>query len=431
VAMFSQETGKVRLALILALLTCAAGRISGQEVKSFENDIPFGLRMCFFRGPADSTHCLITFAVENQNLLFYRRDNRFEASYEAFLSMREAENRQMVRGIWDKKVRVPSYDETNLEAQFEPLEQQLNVMPGKYEGFVELKDMQAVSYGNGRVSVNIPDFSRHLPKISTPLFFDPGKAGAENLSLIPVEQAVKHTASLKYPAGKPIFLLVEVYADSTRPPKGWKLTAEVVQALMVFPRVELQLEDGVFQQRKVMQIPTQTMGLGTYEIEVALRDSRNTSLARANTFSFRITKSADWIDDNYMEEVRYLKYLASEKEMKELMAVPKERRQAELKVFWDKLDPVPATAVNELKVQYFERIDYANKNFTSEEREGWETNMGEVYILLGPPTEIYGSRLNQIWVFERENLVLYFFNFNLRNRDEFDRYVRDRRWWRN
>jgi len=50
--------------------------------------------------------------------------------------------------------------------------------------------------------------------------------------------------------------------------------------------------------------------------------------------------------------------------------------------------------------------------------------------MLGPPTEIYGSRLNQIWVYERENLVLYFFNHSLRDRSDFDEYIRLRRWWR-
>ena len=67
--------------------------------------------------------------------------------------------------------------------------------------------------------------------------------------------------------------------------------------------------------------------------------------------------------------------------------------------------------------------------------EGWETDMGELYIMLGPPSEIYGSRLNQIWVYEQiwgnewENLVLYFFNHNLRSRHEFDEYVRNHRVW--
>jgi len=232
---------------------------------------------------------------------------------------------------------------------------------------------------------------------------------------------------LKYPSGKPIFLLVDVYADSTAVPDGWVVSAEVVKTLRVFPRVSERLEDGILTQRKVLEIPTKTMGLGSYEIEVALKDENNTALARANSFKFRIIRSAQWLEENYEEEVRYLKYLATKREMKQLISVPENERAVAIKAFWDKMDPVPATAINELKVQYFERIEYANRNFTSEQTEGWETNMGEVYIMLGPPSEIYGSRINQIWVYERENLVFYFFNHNLRNRHDFDEYVRNHR----
>jgi len=289
--------------------------------------------------------------------------------------------------------------------------------------------VQANTYGNGRVSVVVPDFSKNLPKLSTPLFYDPGEL-PKNASpkILGLEEPLCE-ASLKYPAGKPIFLLLEVYSDSTNPPDGWKVTAEVVKELMLFPRVEKSLEDGVLYERKMLEIPTKTMGLGTYEIEVSLRDKRNSILTRANTFKFRIIKSPEWIAENSENEIRYLKYLVSDNELKRLLNFSKEEQVKALKEFWKKMDPVPATAINELRVQYFERIDYANKNFTTEQREGWETNMGEVYIMLGPPSEIYGSRLNQIWVYERENIVLTFFGHNLRNRDVFDEYIRDRRWW--
>jgi GWxTD domain-containing protein len=303
-------------------------------------------------------------------------------------------------------------------------------VPGRYEGFVEIKDVQAKTYGNGRVSVNVPDFSENLPKISTPLFYDLGKLPENIDPKIPAPEEPFREASLKYPAGKPIFLLLEVYADSTNQPDDWEITAEVVKALMLFPRIEVSLEDGVLYQRKLLEIPTKTMGLGTYEIEVDLRDKRNSILARANTFKFRIIKSAEWIAENSENEIRYLKYLVSDNELKRLLNLSQEEQVKALNEFWKKIDPVPATAINELRVQYFERIEYANKNFTTEQREGWETNMGEVYIMLGPPSEIYGSRLNQIWVYERENLVLTFFGHNLRNRDVFDEYIRDRRWWR-
>ena len=416
--------------LLLAGLILLVPDSAAQEISSFESEIPFGFRMSFFKGRADSTRCLITISVDNRNLLFYRGSNYYEAHYEVFLSMREAKTRSLLKGDWENKVRVPTYDETSLTAHFDPLRRGVSAVPGKYEGFVEIKDVQAKTYGNGRVSVHVPDFSTNLPKLSTPLFYDPGELLENEVPKIPAVDEPLHEASLKYPAGKSIFLLLEVYSDSTVPPDGWKVTAEVVKALMLFPRVEQALEDGVFYQRKMLEIPTKTMGLGTYEIEVSLRDKRNAILARANTFKFRIIKSAEWIAENSENEIRYLKYLVSDNELKRLLALSSEEQMEALKEFWKNMDPVPATAINELRVQYFERIEYTNKNFTTEQREGWETNMGEVYIMLGPPSEIYGSRLNQIWIYERENLVLTFFGHNLRNRDEFDEYIRLRRWWK-
>jgi len=395
-----------------------------QEVTPFENEIPFGIRMNFFKGPEDSTCCLITIAVDNRQLLFYRGDRFYEAKYEIYLSLRNTESRFLVQKDWDKSVRVASYDETS-EAQYDnPLQDRLKLLPGKYEGFIEIKDYHANTYGNGRVSITVPDFSTDLPKLSTPMFYEPDR---DRDNLEPAPGKLVSPAGLKYPSGKPIFLLVEVYSDSTALPEGWTVSAEVVKTMMVFPRVSLPLEDGVPLQSRVLEIPTKTMGLGTYQIEVTLRDKNNATLARANSFKLRIIKSAQWLEDNFEEEIRYLKYLATDREMKELLSVSEEQRVASIKAFWEKMDPVPATAVNELKVQYFERIEYANRNFTTEQVEGWETNMGEVYIMLGPPSEIYGSRINQIWVYERINLVFYFFNHNLRNRQVFDDYVRDHR----
>lgn len=401
-----------------------------QDLHSFENDVPFGFRMSFYKDGRDSTLCLVTLTVENEHLLFYRGERYYEAHYETFLNMRETETRNILKGLWDKKVHVPSYDETSLAEHFDPLTITIRAVPGKYEGFVEVKDVQASTYGNGRVSVQVPDFNADLPKLSTPLFY----AAPEGLEQgrrppMPPEGEIPNEGSLKIPSGKPIWLLVEIYADSSSLPEDWQLTAEVVKALMLFPRVDVPLEDGLIRQRKMIEIPTGTMGLGTYELDVQLRDSNNTSLARATSFKFKIVRSADWVTKNYKNEIKYLRYLVRENEMERLEAIAEDEQAKALEEFWTKIDPVPATAVNELRVQYFERIDYANKHFTTEKKEGWETNMGEVYILLGPPTEIYGSRLNQIWIYEYEGLVMHFFGHNLRNRGEFDEYIRDRRWW--
>ncbi len=418
------------LAAAVAAVVPGPGWLCAQDLHSFENDVPFGFRMSFFKGGGDSTLCLITITVDNKNLLFFRGSGYYEAQYEAFLNMRETETRSILKGLWDKTVRVPSYDETSLAKLFDPLTVTTRAWPGKYEGFVEVKDIQANTFGNGRVSVQVPDFNSDLPKLSTPLFYavPEGQQPGQQPDLSP-GGAIPTEGSLKVPSGKPIWLMVEVYADSSALPEGWKLTAEVVKALMLFPRIDVELEDGLLRQRALIKVSTGTMGLGTYELDVQLRDENNTSLARATSFKFRVVRSADWVTKNYKNEIKYLRYLIPEEEMERLQGIPEEEQATALEKFWAKIDPVPATAINELRVQYFERIDYANRHFTTEEHEGWETNMGEVYILLGPPTEIYGSRLNQIWVYEYEGLVLHFFGQNLRNRNEFDEYIRLRRWW--
>ena len=383
--------------------------------------------MSYFRGPSDSTLCLVSISVDNNDLLFYRGERSFEASYSVYMMLKHIGENHLVRANWTKKLEVLSYDQTSVEERNNPMWHYIVIPPGKWEGFVEIKDNHAKRYGNGPVTVMVPDFSEDFPRLSTPVFFDPKRESVDSLPVTPKLDEELVPASLKYPSGKPIFLVVDVYADSTKLPDGWTIVAEVVKPLMVFPQVTVPVTNGRKSQRVLLEIPTKTMGLGGYQVELELKDSANNQLARATSFSFRITKSAEWVETNYSNEVKYLKYIATDKEIKDLEKVPEGERAQAIQEYWETIDPVPATAINEIKVQYFERIDYANRNFTSEDKEGWETNMGEVYILLGPPNEIYGSRLNQIWVYERENLVLYFFNHNLRNRDDFDRYVRDHR----
>ena len=96
----------IRILLPLFLLGLAAELdvAHGQDLRPFENEVPFGLRMAFFRGVADKTRCVLTFAVDNQNLLFFRRTDHFESRYEAFISMRDTESQNMIRGLWQKQM---------------------------------------------------------------------------------------------------------------------------------------------------------------------------------------------------------------------------------------------------------------------------------------------------------------------------------------
>jgi GWxTD domain-containing protein len=57
--------------------------------------------------------------------------------------------------------------------------------------------------------------------------------------------------------------------------------------------------------------------------------------------------------------------------------------------FWKQRDPTPATPQNEYKDEHVKRFQYANSFYRrGTTREGWMTDMGQIYIILGPPSSI-------------------------------------------
>ncbi len=67
-----------------------------------------------------------------------------------------------------------------------------------------------------------------------------------------------------------------------------------------------------------------------------------------------------------------------------------EQRQSLFEEFWNERDPTPGTETNELKKEFFRRVDFSNRNFSvmAPMIAGWKTDRGNVYIKNGPPTQV-------------------------------------------
>lgn len=97
-----------------------------------------------------------------------------------------------------------------------------------------------------------------------------------------------------------------------------------------------------------------------------------------------LTKLADSLDLS----IRRLRYVASRAEMDTINAdTNSAERFRRFSEFWKRLDPTPNTERNEAMEEYYQRVEYANKNFKSRS-EGWLTDMGHIYIVFGQPTSI-------------------------------------------
>jgi GWxTD domain-containing protein len=68
--------------------------------------------------------------------------------------------------------------------------------------------------------------------------------------------------------------------------------------------------------------------------------------------------------------------------------------------YWLKLTKIPSLATATVR-KYYERVEAANYLFTNFE-EGWKSDMGLIYIVYGPPNDVYKSEEIIDWVYNRD-----------------------------
>ncbi|MEW6455249.1 MAG: GWxTD domain-containing protein [Acidobacteriota bacterium] len=97
-----------------------------------------------------------------------------------------------------------------------------------------------------------------------------------------------------------------------------------------------------------------------------------------------VTKS---LPEKYKEWLDFVSYIVSDTEKKVFLQLTDNReRDIFIESFWKRRDPTPGTPENEFMEEHKKRFDYANSFLgRSVTRPGWMTDMGRIYIILGPP----------------------------------------------
>lgn len=85
------------------------------------------------------------------------------------------------------------------------------------------------------------------------------------------------------------------------------------------------------------------------------------------------------------EEVALL--ITQEEEKEFLKIKTDEQKDKFIEIFWAKRDPSPGTKENELKDEWYQRLEYVNRSYTRGPKKGWHSDTGRVYMYLGPPSQ--------------------------------------------
>jgi len=87
----------------------------------------------------------------------------------------------------------------------------------------------------------------------------------------------------------------------------------------------------------------------------------------------------------YQDWLKLVTYIIKDKERDVFLHLQTDRdRDLFIEAFWRLRDPTPGTPENEFKTEHIARFQEANRRYRSA-REGWMTDRGRIYIILGKP----------------------------------------------
>jgi len=107
-------------------------------------------------------------------------------------------------------------------------------------------------------------------------------------------------------------------------------------------------------------------------------------------------------------------YIISTVERKQFLALATdEQRDDFIQTFWKIRNPNPGSEANTYKDEHYRRLAYVNENFgDSRYADGWRTDRGRMYIVLGPPKQrtIHQDTSNvrpmEVWFYQAETPIL-------------------------
>ena len=365
-------------------------------------------------GQTDSSCVYFYFSLVNDILTFVKeRDDRYVARYDLSVVIYQDEKIALTEKSTRDTVVVSQFEETNsrLNRIYHKLE--FDLAPGTYRTAIRLFDIESNKGLERERQVTFRPFNGDRLHASDLIFADriDCTQGDPLRELIPNLRNAFDSRMYDFLAFFTIY--PPPSADSV------SVVAQVVdrkKRVITIKRIERPA--GIPALAQCLDVKKDITAPGEYTLEIEISAGKQ---------SVRLQKSFSvyWGDlefktapDQMIEQVKLIAPREWEKKIDQ--AADADEKKALIDRFWQQRDPTPDTSVNELKTEFFRRVDFANRHFAEIQagRQGWETDRGHVYIKNGPPTDVekhptewgmpsaeiwYYAHLNQRYIFSDRN----------------------------
>ncbi len=368
------------LALSLAVVSNAAAQsVSPYSITpSSFGDIRFTLDVTALPTIQGGSTVEIGCSVVYDELMFLKCGDGYRARYEITAILYDNRGKQVAGDSWMRSVDVETYGETNSRRDAARDVLRVDVKEGSYKLKVELSSLDSRRSGVVEKQIEVGMLADRFVALGTVQF------DVEDRNLSPDTMRFVPNPSRRYEQESPIVRVqVSAYGDS-----GIAYTLEL-SVTTLDNRTQMTMRDSVVQTawvtRHLRQFSVVDLEVGDYLLHVRALPSEGAETHIEARFRV-LTSPRSWGED-FDKMIAQIGYVATRDEVSKLTSAAPDERDAAWNAFWKNRDPNPTTDGNEFKEQFLRRLGYANVRFTSL-TEGWQTDMGRVFIQHGEPDDV-------------------------------------------
>lgn len=386
--------------------------------ETLENNPFYFDAICFKSKNNDSLSRIDIFIlVPYSSVTFYKQENYYSADYDLTIILKDSLGNRLESKTFSKTIFEKDQLETlGFTGKFQQTFYSFEQPEGRITIEVQLYDRNSKAIFTKSRTTNTLNFAKYNFALSGIMFL----SEIEN-----IDNKFKITPHLSDNLSDlpRVFLFIEIYRQ-----KSLISACDFIYQILNFKGKEIfrsqRFPKEISQSIEQFTIPfkfPQNLPEGTYFVRInALIQNRNDSIfSDSDIFAvteraFKIAPSlSNFIIQNLDKSIRQLKYVAFQADIDFITeAKDSEEKLRRFTEFWKKYDPTPSTELNEAFEEYYSRIKYANEHFKSY-LEGWQTDRGMVYVVLGAPltiqqqTDYYYSRTYEIWTYANNRQFIF------------------------
>jgi GWxTD domain-containing protein len=313
-------------------------------------------------------------------LTFVREDSIFKAKYEVSVTVEDKNDFQVDGKVWQESAVAEDYEQTNSRRSYCLTYEKFDLEASEYNVTIGFTDLESQKTKTEKQKAKLQDFKKENLAISELAF-------VRNLVVdsLGVKSFNPEIANYLSDLAKNVFVYFEIYTKDEND-KNFEISYVIKNAKRkkLYEDTYKRRVDGT-RTLEYFTLADRNLSQGAYELTVKVVQPKYKA-ETTKRFIVRWANIPSTIDDIELA-IKQLKYIAEKKEWDNLKKASKDEKFQSFKKFWDRRDPSPGTEENEWMDQYYYRVAYANANFGGF-REGWKSDMGMIFIIFGPPSDI-------------------------------------------